>query len=154
MSARRTRSLLVPALVLGLALAFTAPLASCSSSDTANVPTDVAVGTPANLERVDANSFTSVVATPSITVIDVRTPGEFAQSHIDGAVNYNVEGPDFAHQIMNLDPGGIYAVYCQSGNRSQVAVGQMTSIGVGSIFELESGITGWESTGSPVVSSS
>jgi rhodanese-related sulfurtransferase len=109
---------------------------------------------PEATERVDANTFASVVATPGITIIDVRTPGEFAQSHIDGAVNYNVEGPDFAHQIMNLDPGGIYAVYCQSGNRSQVAVGQMTSIGVGSIFELESGITGWESTGSPVVSSS
>ena len=109
---------------------------------------------PEATERVDANTFASVVATPGITIIDVRTPGEFAQSHIDGAVNYNVEGPDFAHQIMSLDPGGIYAVYCQSGNRSQVAVGQMTSIGVGSIFELESGITGWESTGSPVVSSS
>ncbi len=134
------------------ALAFTAPLAGCSSSDTANVPTHVAVGTPANLERVDADTFRSVVATPGITIIDVRTPGEFAQSHIDGAVNYNVEGPDFADQIMNLDPGGVYAVYCQSGNRSQVAVGQMASIGVGSIFELESGITGWESAGSPVVS--
>ena len=134
------------------ALAFTAPLAGCSSSDTANVPTDVAVGTPANLERVDANSFTSVVATPSITVIDVRTPGEFSRGHVDGAVNYNVEGPDFADQIMGLDPGGVYAVYCQSGNRSQVAVDQMASIGVNSIFELESGITGWESAGFPVVS--
>ena len=137
---------------LAAALAFTAPLASCSSSDTANVPTDVAVGTPANLERVDANTFTSVVAIPGITIIDVRTPGEFAQGHIDGAVNYNVEGPDFADQLMGLDPGGVYAVYCQSGNRSQVAVDQMASIGVNSIFELESGITGWESAGFPVVS--
>ncbi|NQW32258.1 MAG: rhodanese-like domain-containing protein [Actinomycetales bacterium] len=134
------------------ALAFTAPLASCSSSDTANVPTDVAVGTPANLERVDANTFTSVVAIPGITIIDVRTPGEFAQGHIDGAVNYNVEAPDFADQIMGLDPDGVYAVYCQSGNRSQVAVDQMASIGVNSIFELESGLTGWESAGFPVVS--
>ena len=134
------------------ALAFTAPLAGCSRSDTANVPTDVAVEIPANPERVDANTFTSVVAIPGITIIDVRTPGEFAQGHIDGAVNYNVEGPDFADQIMGLDPDGVYAVYCQSGNRSQVAVDQMASIGVNSIFELESGITGWESAGFPVVS--
>jgi rhodanese-related sulfurtransferase len=109
---------------------------------------------PGAPERIDANTFTSVVASPGITIIDVRTPGEFAQSHIDGAVNYNVEGPDFAHQIMSLDPGGVYAVYCESGNRSQVAVGQMASIGVGSIFELESGIIGWQSTGAPVVSQS
>ena len=134
------------------ALSLTVPLAACSSSDTANVPTDVVVETPATPERVDAKTFAVVVATPGITIIDVRSPGEYAQSHIDGAVNYNVEGPDFANQIMGLDPGGVYAVYCQSGNRSQVAVGHMASIGVNSIFELESGITGWESAGSPVVS--
>ena len=109
---------------------------------------------PQGPARVDANMFASVVVTPGITIIDVRTPGEFAQSHIGGAVNYNVEGPDFADQIKGLDPGGVYAVYCQSGNRSQVAVDKMVSIGVRSVFELESGITGWESAGSPVVSES
>ncbi len=82
----------------------------------------------------------------------MRTPQEFAQGHIDGALNYNVESPDFANQIMGLDPTGVYAVYCQSGNRSQVAVNQMSSIGINSIFELESGITGWENAGFPVVS--
>ena len=109
---------------------------------------------PQGPARVDANMFASVVVTPGITIIDVRTPGEFAQSHIGGAVNYNVEGPDFADQIKGLDPDGVYAVYCQSGNRSQVAVGKMAGIGVRSVFELESGITGWESAGSPVVSES
>ncbi len=92
------------------------------------------------------------MATPSITVIDVRTPEEFAQGHIDGAVNYNLQGPDFANQVMGLDPAGVYAVYCQSGNRSQVAVSQMSSMGINSIFELESGITSWEDAGFPVVS--
>jgi len=134
------------------ALALTAPLAACSSSDTANVPTDVVVQAPATPERVDANTFAAVVATPGIAIIDVRTPGEFAQSHIDGAVNYNVEGPDFANQIMGLDPAGVYAVYCQSGNRSQVAISQMTSVGLNGIFELESGISGWEDAGFPAVS--
>jgi rhodanese-related sulfurtransferase len=96
--------------------------------------------------------FSALVATAGVTVIDVRTPEEFAQSHIQGAVNYNVEGPDFANQIAALDPAGIYAVYCQSGNRSQSAVAQMSSVGIENIFELESGITGWENAGFPVVS--
>ncbi len=39
----------------------------------------------------------------------MRTPQEFAQGHIDGALNYNVESPDFANQIMELDPASTYA---------------------------------------------
>ena len=136
------------------ALALTAPLTACSSADTEAVaaPVDVVVEMPTTPERVDAVMFSALVATAGVTVIDVRTPEEFAQSHIQGAVNYNVEGPDFANQIMALDPAGIYAVYCQSGNRSQPAVSQLNDIGIDSIFELESGISGWENAGFPVVS--
>lgn len=135
------------------ALAFTTPLTACSTSDTATeILTDTVVDAPATPERVDANMFSTVVVTPEVTIIDVRTPSEFAQGHIEGAINYNVEGPDFANQIMGLDPAGVYAVYCQSGNRSQPAVGQMSGIGINSIFELESGIGGWQSAGFPVVS--
>ncbi len=92
-----------------------------------------------------------MVSSPGVTVIDVRTPEEFAQGHIEGAVNYNVEGPDFGAQIATLDPAGTYAVYCRSGNRSQVAVSEMSQAGVNGIYELESGIVGWESAGLPVV---
>ncbi len=115
--------------------------------------TEVVAPAPTAPQRVDVSMFAAVVATPGITIIDVRTPAEFAQGHVDGgAVNYNVQGPDFANQVMELDPAGVYAVYCQSGNRSQVAMGRMSSIGINSIFELETGITGWESAGFPVVS--
>lgn len=136
------------------ALALTAPLTACSSSDTetATAPADVAVETSTAPERVDPAMFSALVATAGVTVIDVRTPEEFAQGHIQGAVNYNVEGPDFANQIMALDPAGIYAVYCQSGNRSQPAVSQLSDVGINNIYELESGIGGWENAGFPVVS--
>lgn len=136
------------------ALALTAPLTACSSTDTEAVaaPADVAVEAPATPGRVDAVMFSALVATAGVTIIDVRTPEEFAQGHIQGAVNYNVEGPDFANQIMGLDPAGVYAVYCQSGNRSQPAVAQLNSVGIENVYELESGITGWESAGFPVVS--
>jgi phage shock protein E len=136
------------------ALALTAPLTACSGSDTeaASTPVDVAVEAPAAPGRVDAVMFSALVATAGVTVIDVRTPEEFAQGHIQGAVNYNVGGPDFANQIQGLDPAGIYAVYCQSGNRSQPAVAQMSSGGIDNIYELESGIGGWENAGFPVIS--
>jgi phage shock protein E len=146
---------------LGVALAaatiaMSITLAGCSSdSTTSTVETpdsSVVVEQPAAPERVDATQFAEVVATPGVTIIDVRTPEEFAIGHIDGAVNFNVEGPDFGTQIAGLDPAGTYAVYCQSGNRSVAAVDYMSGQGINGIFELESGISGWQQAGLPVVS--
>ena len=134
-------------------------LAGCSSSEagTATAPATVQgpaapVAAPSAPERVDAARFAEVVTSPGVTVIDVRTPEEFAAGHIEGAVNYNVEGPDFSAQIAGLDPAGTYAVYCRSGNRSQPAVAAMSQAGIPGIYELESGIVGWESAGLPIVS--
>lgn len=62
-------------------------------------------------------------------IIDVRTPAEFALGHLDGAVNIDVQSPDFAAQIMELDLSGEYFVYCRSGNRSGQAIAQMTQMG-------------------------
>jgi len=62
-------------------------------------------------------------------IIDVRTPAEFATGHLDGAVNIDVQSPDFAAQIMELDPNGDYFVYCRSGNRSGQAIAQMSQMG-------------------------
>ena len=147
-------------LVLSVAALATATLglAGCSSSDSSSTPASSAVqglaapvAAPAAPERVGAARFAEVVASPGVTIIDVRTPEEFAAGHIDGAVNYNVEGPDFATQIDGLDPAGTYAVYCRSGNRSQVAVSAMAQAGIPGIYELESGIVGWEEAGQPVV---
>ena len=134
-------------------------LAGCSSSTDAAPAASAAVqgpaapiAAPSAPERVDAARFAEVVASPGVTTIDVRTPEEFAGGHIEGAVNYNVEGPDFATQIGALDPAGTYAVYCRSGNRSQVAVGAMAQAGIPGIYELESGIVGWDEAGLPTVS--
>lgn len=143
--------------VLGAAtIALSLTLTGCSSdsgsTDTAGPDTSIVVEQPAAPERVGAEMFANVVATPGVQIIDVRSPEEFAEGHIEGALNYNVEGPDFASQIAGLDPAGTYAVYCRSGNRSVIAVDYMSSQGINGIFELESGIIGWQEAGLPVVS--
>ena len=150
-----TRALALP--VAALALTGMA-LAGCSSDSGSAASTSAAVAgpaapvaAPAAPERVDATRFAEVVASPGVTILDVRTPEEFAEGHLEGAVNYNVQGPDFAAQIAGLDPAGTYAVYCRSGNRSQAAVAAMAQAGILGIYELESGIVGWQDAGLPVV---
>jgi rhodanese-related sulfurtransferase len=62
-------------------------------------------------------------------VVDVRTPGEFAEGHLDGALNIDWQGANFASQISNLDPAADYVIYCRSGNRAGQAISFMQSNG-------------------------
>ncbi len=96
--------------------------------------------------------FANVIAAPSVVILDVRTPAEFAEGHIEGAVNIPVESADYIDQVAQLDPSVTYAVYCRSGNRSQPAVDGLASVGVTSVYELESGTIGWTDAGQPLVS--
>lgn len=62
-------------------------------------------------------------------VIDVRTPGEYASGHLEGALNIDVQGMNFAAEIAALDKSANYVIYCRSGNRSGQAISQMQSLG-------------------------
>ena len=67
-------------------------------------------------------------------IIDVRTPGEFASGHLEGALNIDVQSPDFAAQVSQLDPTQEYFIYCRSGNRSGQAISQMSNMGFTSMI--------------------
>lgn len=68
--------------------------------------------------------MTSVAA-----VIDVRTADEFATGHLDGALNFDIQSPQFASQIDTLDKAANYVIYCRSGNRAGQAVSYMQENG-------------------------
>lgn len=97
--------------------------------------------------RVGVAEFASVIAQPGVQIIDVRTPAEFADGHIAGAVNIPVQQPDFTERIAWLDPKATYAVYCRSGTRSKSAVAQMEGVGLTHIYELAEGTNGWTAAG-------
>jgi len=71
----------------------------------------------------------------SLTVIDVRTPAEYAAGHIAGAQNIDVEAADFGSRIAALDKRARYLVYCHSGNRSGMAATQMAAAGFTNIID-------------------
>lgn len=130
-------------------------LAGCSGSESSGSAGggDVTVEAPApgQVSLVDAPAFDAAIETDGVVVIDVRTPGEFADGHIDSAVNIDLQNPAFAQQILDLDPDVTYAVYCRSGNRSATATQYMVDNGFTSLYELDGGIVAWESAGLPLV---
>ena len=56
------------------------------------------------------------------TIIDVRTPQEFAAGHLDGAINIDIYNANFADEIGKLDKAGSYVLYCRSGSRAGQAL--------------------------------
>ena len=75
------------------------------------------------------SSGESYTVTEDTVIIDVRTPEEFATGHLVGAININVQAPDFRERVMALDTDGDYFIYCRSGNRSGQAITQMFQMG-------------------------
>jgi rhodanese-related sulfurtransferase len=84
-------------------------------------------------------------------VLDVRTPGEFAQGHIEGAVLVDYLSPGFRQEMEGLDKTKTYLVYCRTGNRSTSAVGIMSELGFRSTYHLEGGMVRWLEEGMPAV---
>ena len=67
------------------------------------------------------------------TVIDVRSSWEYAEGHVDGAVNIPL---DEITQRVNEIQGmkAPYLLYCQSGNRSGMATSILQQSGVDQVF--------------------
>lgn len=80
-------------------------------------------------------------------VLDVRTPHEFAEGHLPGAVNLDIQGRDFDTRLQGLDRGKSYVVYCRTGNRSILAVRAMEQLGFKSILHMPQGIVRWQERG-------
>jgi rhodanese-related sulfurtransferase len=79
---------------------------------------------------------------PEDVVIDVRTPGEYADGHLAGAPNVDMMSPDFAERFdqLGLDTESPIYLYCRSGNRSNRAAKILRDRG----FEKAYNIGGYE----------
>tara|TARA_B100001109_G_scaffold251662_1_gene246477 strand:+ start:9284 stop:9658 length:375 start_codon:yes stop_codon:yes gene_type:complete len=82
-------------------------------------------------------------ATEDFYLIDVRTPQEYQQGHIDGALNYNIMGDEFENQIAALDPNKVVFVYCAVGGRSARAANYLEEKGFKFIIDLKGGMKAW-----------
>jgi rhodanese-related sulfurtransferase len=89
----------------------------------------------------------------SLELIDVRTPAEFAEVHLDFARNVPLE---------RLDPQTLQAqrkgpateplyVICRSGSRGRQACGRLLAAGFPNVVNVEGGTQACESAGLPVV---
>lgn len=99
---------------------------------------------------VSASEFEKEINVGSVQLVDVRTPEEFADGHIAGALNINVKSDDFRQKAEKaLSKDSVVLVYCRSGRRSLDAAKILTELGY-KVINLKGGIIEWREAGLPV----
>lgn len=75
-------------------------------------------------------------------ILDVRTPEEFSEKHIPGAINIPNEtiGTEEVPELPDKDQ--LILIYCRSGNRSKQASEKLVRLGYTNIVEF-GGINDW-----------
>lgn len=101
------------------------------------------------LHTMDAQTLKQGLDQQSVTLIDVREPGEFAGEHIPGAtlVALSQFDPRKIPQTENTQ----LVLYCRSGNRSAIAAQKLFEAGFESVTHLSCGIGAWKEAGYPTV---
>lgn len=105
-------------------------------------------GQNASVQCMSADKFKEAIASPEVILIDVRTAKEYAQGHIENAINWDVQQSNFANNADKLPKESQVAVYCRSGKRSQMAATLLAQKGF-KVMELATGINGWTAANLP-----
>ena len=97
--------------------------------------------------NMNVSEFSKKITESGVVILDVRTPGEFAEGYIEGAQNIDFQSGNFENEIAALDKNVTYAVYCRSGNRSGQAAKIMQDAGFHDVYNLDGGVIDWTSEG-------
>ena len=101
------------------------------------------------LHTMDAQTLKQGLDQQSVTLIDVREPGEFAGEHIPGATLVALSQFD-PRKIPQTEDTQL-VLYCRSGNRSAISAQKLFDAGFESVTHLSCGIGAWKEAGYPTV---
>ena len=105
-----------------------------------------------SFEDADVAAFSKIIEDPEVVLLDVRTPAEYAEGHIEGAINIDQGQNDFLEQAKSALPTDKkIAVYCRSGRRSANAAARLAAEGFQCV-NLKGGILAWKDAKLPVTS--
>ena len=111
----------------------------------------VLLAVPALAKDISVQDADALLKNPpqGLIIVDVRTPAEFREGHLPGAVNMDYFGGPFERQIESLPKDAPVLLYCRTGNRSSSAYATMTKAGIGNILHMHEGISAWQRLGLP-----
>ena len=95
--------------------------------------------------------FKNSLGKKNTVLIDVRTPEEFSEGYIAGAILVNFEDSSFVNTMISTVPKDAdVLLYCRSGRRSGIAKTQLLKLGYQKVAHLEGGILAWMAENFPL----
>ena len=107
----------------------------------------ITAATLAAQRKIEVNSktvSTMLQKDPKLIVLDVRTPEEYKDGHIPGAINLDIRQADTFNKLDKLNRNAKYIVYCRTNHRSGMAVDHMMQSGFKNVYQMMDGFPGWE----------
>ena len=101
-----------------------------------------------NIRSLSPEEFAKAFAADTTAiVIDVRTPEEYIEGHLEGALLMDVKnGESFDAALKCLRDDKTYYIYCRSGRRSLTAAERFAGKGLKAV-NMEEGFLGWQKAG-------
>ena len=87
-----------------------------------------------------------------LIIIDVSTPQEYKDLHLDGAINVNLFSRFFKTRLDVMDKSRTYVIYCKMGGRSKIAKKLMQRLGFRKVYNIVGGTLLWKEEGLPFAS--
>lgn len=100
-----------------------------------------------SVKLVSPKEFKSSIVKKNTIILDVRTPKEYSDGHLQNSILINAYDPAFKEKISKLDKTKHFLVYCHSGGRSHFASDYMIKNGFSKVSDMKGGITGWKKNG-------
>ena len=98
------------------------------------------------ITSITATEFESIAASdPSVNVLDVRKPGEYASEHLEMTLARPLDYiNDWTHEVK---PGAQYFIHCAGGYRSMIAASILKARGVEDVIDIAGGYAALKNTG-------
>jgi rhodanese-related sulfurtransferase len=127
-----------------------APPAEVESVDLETLFNDYLVNLPGNFNAVRVPDVEEALAGDTTPILlDVRTVDEYAEGHLEGAINIPLNELT-ANLDLLPDLDAEIIVYCGSGHRSALAMGALNLLGYDNAVSLLGGVRAWMGSDLPV----
>ena len=139
---------MIRGLLVGSALAVALLAGACSPAADAADDAAAMPAPAAQVTTLEPAELADLVEAGTVRLIDVRTPEEFAEGSIPGAVNMPLDSFDPAAIVD--EPGKETVLFCRSGRRSGLAADQLAAERGDTVRHLDGGILAWVADGQAV----